>query len=115
MTHIISDIRYIYVSATTCTSGHSLRFRSNLEMDVKIDKDPELFNLTAEARRLSMGGSARRTAEMSGNEFSSSSPARASSPKRRDSLDGELHHGNAGFAKRVARHLELRRPGREGA
>ena len=50
-------------------------------MDVKIDKDPELFNLTAEARRLSMGGSARRTAEMSaGNEFSSgTSPAPPSS------------------------------------
>ena len=38
-------------------------------MDVKIEKDPELLNLTAEARRLSMGGSARRTGELS-NEFS---------------------------------------------
>jgi len=61
--------------------ANSPRTRSNLEMDVKIDKDPELFNLTAEARRLSMGGSARRTAEMSaGNEFSSgTSPAPPSS------------------------------------
>ena len=86
MTHIISDVLYIFASAATCTSGHSLRFRSNLEMDVKIDKDPELFNLTAEARRLSMGGSARRTAEMSGNEFSSSSSPAPSSSYNNNSL-----------------------------
>merc|ERR1719195_1087792 len=41
--------------------------RSNLGYDVKIDKDPEITTLTSEARRLSMGGSARRSDLLSGN------------------------------------------------
>ena len=49
--------------------------RSNLEMEVKIDKDPELMNLTAEARRLSMGGSAKRTGELSNDFPSANSPS----------------------------------------
>jgi len=33
----------------------------NLDLESRIEKDPELMKLTSEARRLSMGGSARRT------------------------------------------------------
>jgi hypothetical protein len=55
-----------------------------LGYDVKIEKDPEITTLTAEARRLSMGGSARRTDLLSDdNRRQSVSPV-----PRRDSTNG---------------------------
>jgi len=58
--------------------------RSNLGYDVKIDKDPEMTNLNSEARRLSMGGSARRTTLLSdGTRRDSVSPI-----PRKDSTNG---------------------------
>ena len=79
-------------------------------MDVKIDKDPELFNLTAEARRLSMGGSARRTAEMSaGNEFSSgTSPAPPSSYNNNSLVPPPAPTGLASNAILFCRRLQSR-------
>lgn len=58
--------------------------RSNLGYDVRIDKDPEITTLTAEARRLSMGGSARRTDLLSDDKRRDS----VSPVPRRDSTNG---------------------------
>jgi len=65
---------------------------SNLELESRIEKDPELVKLTSEARRLSMGGSARRTdllsTELEGNGNGNNNRAispmnRANSPLNR--------------------------------
>ena len=47
----------------------NFNFRANLELEHRIEKDPEMIKLTSEARRLSMGGSARRTDALSHNEM----------------------------------------------
>jgi len=60
----------------------------NLGYDVRIDKDPEITNLTSEARRLSMGGSARRTDLLSAQETNGRRDSVSPVPRRDSNANG---------------------------
>merc|ERR1711997_1368023 len=74
---------------------------ANLGYDVRIDKDPEITTLTSEARRLSMGGSARRTDLLSTQDSNgrrdSTTNGRPSGPifSRKTSESLGLNHRNS--------------------
>ena len=56
--------------------------------DVRIDKDPEITTLTSEARRISMGGTARRTDLLSSSETNNRRDSVSPIPPRRESQNG---------------------------
>ena len=77
-------IKTFFISLSFTSTIIKFGYRSNLGYDVRIDKDPEITTLTAEARRLSMGGSARRTDLLSDDKRRDS----VSPVPRRDSTNG---------------------------